>query len=214
MTAKELERLKSGFRSFRKQYFEEQPELYNHLVTQGQSPAAMVIACADSRVHPAQVLNTEPGDIFVVRNVANMVPPCEDDGKSHGTSAAIEFAVMHLGVQHIIIMGHRYCGGIMSLMEGKHESNKYRFIDPWMHTLVPAREKVLTDIPDAEFGEQCYACEKEAIGISIENLKTFPWIRDRVEAGKLGLHGWYFDIERGELLEMDTGNRSFRVVAP
>lgn len=208
----ELDKLKSGFREFREHYFEDNPELYNHLVEKGQSPGAMVIACADSRVHPAQVLKTEPGDIFVVRNVANIVPPCEDDGKSHGTSAAIEFAVMHLGVKHIIVMGHRFCGGIRSLMEGEHESNKYRFIDPWMHILRPARERILADMSDVDFEEQCHVCEQAAIGISIENLKSFPWLKQRVDKGQLELHGWYFDFERGELLEMDAGDQSFRVV--
>jgi Carbonic anhydrase len=113
----ELDKLKSGFRVFRKYYFEDNPELYRQLTARGQSPRALIIACCDSRVHPAHVMNTDPGDIFVVRNVANLVPAYVNDGKTHGTSAAIEFAVKHLQVPHIIIMGHSQCGGIRALME-------------------------------------------------------------------------------------------------
>ena len=103
---KELDKLKTGFKQFRKYYFEENPELYRQLTEKGQSPKAIIIACCDSRVHPAHVMDTDPGDIFVVRNVANLVPACVDDGKTHGTSAAIEFAVKHLKVPHIVVMGH------------------------------------------------------------------------------------------------------------
>lgn len=125
-----LEKLKKGFKQFRKQYYEDNPELFKQLAYQGQSPKILVIAYCDSRVHPAQVMNTDPGDIFVVRNVANIVPPCEDDGKSHGTSAALEYAVKHLKVKRIIVFGHSFCGGIKSLMEEKNNEQDYGFIDP------------------------------------------------------------------------------------
>ncbi len=193
--------LLDGFQRFKKKYFEEQPELYRQLVTEGQSPKTLVVACCDSRVHPVQILDAEPGDIFVVRNVANLVPPSVDDGKTHGTSAALEFAVEHLQVEHLVILGHGQCGGIKSLMEGMHSSEKYRFIDPWMRIAKPARDKVLEDYPDAEFAELCRRCESESIKVSMQNLLTFPWIKQRVESGKLSIHGLYFDIESGELQE-------------
>ncbi len=195
----DIEKLLSGFQRFREKYFEEQPELYHQLVTEGQSPPTIVISCCDSRVHPAQILDTEPGDIFVVRNVANLVPPCVDDGKTHGTSAALEFAIKHLQVRNVMILGHGQCGGIKSLMEGSHHSKDYRFIDPWMQIAKPAREKVLLEHPDAAFDQQCRICESESIKISMENLYSFPWIQKRVEQGELSIYGFYFDIASGEL---------------
>ncbi|MCG8324259.1 MAG: carbonic anhydrase [Thiotrichales bacterium] len=177
--------LLDGFQRFRKKYFEEQPELYHQLVTQEQSPKSTVITCCDSRVNPAQILDVEPGDIFVVRNVANLVPPCDDDGKTHGTSAALEFSIKHLQVQHVVIVGHGQCGGIKSLMEGSHDSKDYQFIDPWMQIAIPAREKVLQENPQADFTDQCRLCESESIRMSMQNLLTFPWIKQRVDAGEL-----------------------------
>ena len=116
----EVEKLIGGYQRFYKKYFDEQPELYEGLFKEGQFPKFLVISCCDSRVHPAQVMDTAPGDIFVIRNVANLVPVNEVDDSSHGTSAAIEFAVKHLAVKHIIVLGHSQCGGIKSLMEGDH----------------------------------------------------------------------------------------------
>ena len=203
---KELEKLKSGFKNFRKYYYEENPELYKQLTEKGQSPRALVISCCDSRVHPAQVMDTSPGDIFVVRNVANLVPAYVDDGKTHGTSAAIEFAVKHLKVPHIIVMGHSQCGGIRALMEGKHEGKTHKFIDPWMAIMSPAREKVEQDHANASLDEKCGLCERAAIGVSLDNLVTFPFVVRGVDASTLHLHGWYFDIEQGELyIRSDDG---------
>ena len=206
---KELDKLKAGFKKFRKYYFEENPELYRQLTEKGQSPKAVIIACCDSRVHPAHVMNTDPGDIFVVRNVANLVPAYVDDGKTHGTSAAIEFAVKHLKVPHIIVMGHSQCGGIRALMEGVHDSKTHKFIDPWMAIMAPAREQVTRDFASATLDEQCHQCEKAAIGISLENLMTFPFIVRALEAKQIQMHGWYFDIEKGLLLEMDKAQKRF-----
>ncbi len=196
----EVKKLIDGYHRFYEKYFVEQPEVYDSLFEQGQSPKFLVISCCDSRVHPAQVMDTVPGDIFVVRNVANLVPVNEPDDKSHGTSAAMEFAVKHLEVKHIIVFGHSQCGGIKSLMEGDHLGHKYAFIDPWMEIAKSARNKVIEEHGDKEFDEQCTLCEKASIEISLKNLMTFPWIKDRYDAGKLYIHGWYFDIDKGSLL--------------
>jgi carbonic anhydrase len=194
----EIKKLISGYERFHQHYFIENPDVYNQLF-EGQSPKFLIISCCDSRVHPAQIMDTEPGDIFVVRNVANLVPVNEDDGKSHGTSAAMEFAIKHLKVRHVIIMGHSQCGGIKALMEGEH-GDDHGFIDPWMKNAQAAREKVLNEHGDKEFDEQCSHCEKTAIGVSLENIMTFPWVKQRVEEGSLFVHGWYFDIGTGSLL--------------
>jgi len=180
-----LEKLLEGFRKFKQRYYVAEPELYEALVDRGQTPKTLVIACCDSRVHPAQVLNTSPGDIFVARNVANLVPPFEDDGKSHGTSAAIEYGVKHLKVKHIIVFGHGQCGGIKSLMAGGVDSEDDSFIDPWMSTAVPSREKILQNHAEKSFEEQCQLCEQAVIEVSVNNLLSFPWIKSRVDAGKL-----------------------------
>jgi carbonic anhydrase len=196
----EIKTLINGYQTFYKKYFQDQPEVYNSLFEQGQSPKFLVISCCDSRVHPAQVMDTVPGDIFVIRNVANLVPVNEPDDKSHGTSAAMEFAVKHLEVKHIIVLGHSQCGGIKSLMEGNHGGQKYDFIDPWMEIAKSARNKVLQEQGDKEFAEQCTHCEKASIETSLDNLMTFPWIKERYDAGELYIHGWYFDIDSGSLL--------------
>lgn len=196
----EINKLINGYQRFHKKYFEEQPELYKSLFEQGQFPKFLVISCCDSRVHPAQVMDTAPGDIFVIRNVANLVPINEVDGKSHGTSAAMEFAIKHLKVKHIIIMGHSQCGGIKSLMEGDHLEHDYGFIDPWMKIAKPARDKVIEQHGNKDFSEQCSLCEKASIEISLQNLMTFPWIKERIDANNLFVHGWYFDIDTGGLL--------------
>lgn len=202
----ELERLIEGFRRFRQRYFVEQPEIYDKLVKHGQSPQALVIACSDSRVDPALITDANPGDMFVVRNVANVVPPCVDDGKTHGTSAAIEFSVKHLQVPHVVVMGHSQCGGIRALMEGQHSHKTHGFIDPWMDVMVPARERVMTTNSEAALDEQCRLCEREAVGVSLDNLMTFPFVRQRIDEGKLKIHGWYFDFEAGELFERQADN--------
>lgn len=196
----DIQKLINGYQRFYKKYFQEQPEIYNSLFEEGQSPKFLVISCCDSRVHPAQVMDTIPGDIFVIRNVANLVPVNEVDGKSHGTSAAMEFAIKHLDVKHIIIFGHSQCGGIKSLMEGDHFDHNYGFIDPWMQIARSARDKILLEYADKDFSEQCTLCEKESIEISLNNLMTFPWIKERVDVQKLFVHGWYFDIGKGSLL--------------
>ena len=200
----ERKKLIEGYERFYTKYFVDNPELYQDL-SEGQSPKLLVIACCDSRVHPDRILDTDPGDIFVIRNVANLVPLNEEDGKSHGTSAAMEFAIKHLGVKHVIVIGHSQCGGIKSLMEGEHADSNYGFIDPWMKIASSAREKVLKEHSDKDFAEQCAYCEKEAISISLNNLMTFPWIKERHDSGELQIHGWYFDIATGQLLSKEAG---------
>lgn len=189
-----------GYQGFHKKFFVEQPGLYAALSRRGQSPKFMVIACCDSRVHPAQVLDSAPGELFVVRNVANLVPACAPDDDSCGTGAALEFAVQQLAVKHIIILGHSQCGGIKRLLEGGHDDRDYRFIDPWLQTAQPARERVLTEHADTDFAERCCLCERASISLSLANLITFPWIRERHAAGELYLHGWHFDLGTGALV--------------
>jgi len=198
-----------GFARFRERHFAREDALFRELVEQGQTPRTLVVACCDARVDPALVLDCAPGDLFVIRNVANLVPPAENQGHYHGTSAALEFGVRKLNVAHIIVLGHAHCGGIHALLEGDVQKGD-AFISQWMGIAEAARERV--DRENAGGATRQHACEQQAILVSLDNLMTFPWIRERVEQGTLALHGWYFDIERGELLGYDTAARRFEIL--
>jgi carbonic anhydrase len=200
-----LNKLIAGFKRFHDNYFGGDQELFSRL-KQGQNPSAMVIACSDSRVDPAILLDCQPGDLFMVRNVANLVPPYEKGAGLHGVSTALEFGVSVLGVAHLIVLGHSQCGGIRALMEGTQGD----FMGNWVNISARAKSRVLEELPDANPQEQCHACEEASILVSLENLLTFPWIRDRVEQGSLMLHGWYFDIDSGELVAYDATSGQFK----
>src|SRR4030065_111726 len=188
--------LVEGFQRFRELHFAGDSARFQDLTKFGQTPKALVVACCDSRVDPALVLDCAPGDLFVIRNVANLVPPAENLGHYHGTSAALEFGVRNLGVTHIIVLGHAQCGGIHALLEGSVDKDE-SFIAEWMGIADAAREQVEQELAGASDKSRHRACEQKAILVSLDNLMTFPWIRERVEQGRLTLHGWYFDIEGG-----------------
>jgi carbonic anhydrase len=149
----------------------------------------------------------------MVRNVANLVPPYQMDDKLHGVSAALEFAVCHLEVEHIIILGHSSCGGIKALMNGSCGCKGGGFISHWMSIAQPAKDKVLAELHDKEPELQRRAAEQAAILLSLENLHSFPFIVDRIKQGKLSLHGWYFDLEQGELLEYQPKEGAFECIS-
>ncbi len=188
--------LLDGYQNFYKKYFIENPEFYQKLVKEGQNPRTLVIACSDSRVDPSILLNTKPGDIFVICNVASLVPPYEnDDSSCHGTSAAIEYAVKHLNVENIVVIGHSDCGGIKSLMKEKQEPHS--FINHWLSIADEAKQNTLShkEIPS----HHCELCEKEAIRCSVRNLQTFPFIKEKLAQGLISLHGWYFNMNTGSI---------------
>ena len=197
-----------GFRRFQQNYFGENKALFKKL-KRGQRPSTLVIACSDSRVDPAILTNCEPGDLFVVRNVANLVPPYEKGAGLHGVSTALEFGVRSLEVEHIIVLGHRQCGGIGALMKDGTPESKGEFIGNWVNIARRAKERVLADLPDASAEERVCACEEQSILVSLENLLTFPWLKERVDQGKLNLHGWLFDLEHGKLVAYDASTGKF-----
>ncbi len=204
-----IERLIAGYRRFRGGYYETNRERLVDLARYGQSPGVAVVACCDSRVDPAIITDSTPGELFVVRNVANLVPPCEGEGIWHGTSAALQFAVCGLEVEHLIVLGHARCGGIRSLLEGAGEGQDDKFIADWMSIADEARKRTL-DRPDlSTHEEQAHACELAAIEISLANLETFPWIRERMKQNSLHLHGWYYDMMSGDLLQLDSPGGKF-----
>lgn len=200
-----LEKLVAGYKDFHQKYFVEDHELYARLARGGQVPSIAMVACSDSRVDPSIITNAQPGDLFVVRNVANLIPPYQPDSAYHGTSAALEFAVQGLGVEHIIVCGHRHCAGIRHLMTqpGKHENSEQSFVNSWMRIVDDVKDEVCSHHSHLEASEQAHLCERMAIEHSLQNLRSFPWISGRVDAGKLALHGWYLDIEEGMLYTFD-----------
>lgn len=200
----------AGFKRFQERYFSDDRDLFERL-GRGQRPKAMIVACADSRVDPALLTGAAPGDVFVVRNVANLVPPYESGGSFASVPAALEFAVLSLGVEHIIVLGHAQCGGIHALMSGAGTSGE--FIGKWVGIAQRARERVLAELPAKPPALQERACEQASILVSLENLMTYPWIARRVAAGTVHLHGWYFDIAEGELLCYNPARNAFAPVA-
>lgn len=214
----EFRKVVRGFLNFRESTYKQNEALFRQLARK-QEPKVMVIACCDSRVDPAIVTNAEQGDLFVLRNVANLVPPCErQHGPTrHGTSAALEFAVTGLQVKYIIVLGHSGCGGIRALLTSDPSvSAEGSFIYHWMQIAREARERTLADKADAPLEEQLRYCEQQGIRQSLDNLMTFPWVQERVAAGTLSLHGWYFDIGDGKMyyLEPETGRFEELVTVP
>jgi carbonic anhydrase len=207
-----VEKLIAGFRAFRAKYFEQRPELFGGLASVGQKPEVLVIACSDSRVDPAILLNAEPGELFVVRNVAALVPPYEPDENHHGTSAALEFAVRDLGVGHVVVLGHSQCGGVDALRHSLAGDPlpPREFIGPWMSL---AAEDVRTCVHEQAGAVTSRALEEAAIRTSITNLRTFPWIAAAEAEGRLKLHGWRFDFDGGALFALDQNGGFTPIVA-
>ncbi len=207
-----IEKLTAGYERFRKGYYQRNRTRLEQLA-QKQTPEVAIISCCDSRVDPSILFDVEPGDIFVIRNVANLVPPYETKGDYHGTSAALEFAVTCLKVKQIVVLGHANCGGIRALMEKDDSIQSDGFIDSWMQIAAPAKEKVLAQKELNTLALQTDACEKTAVNYSLQNLMSYPWIRDQVAAGNLNLIGCYYDLHTGELVdidEIDASNTTFK----
>ena len=202
----DIEKFIKGFCRFQKQYLSE-PAMFDSL-RKGQSPCTLVIGCCDSRVDPVLLTGSDPGDMFVVRNIANLVPPCTTDA-STGVSSAIEFAVCGLEVERIIVLGHAHCGGIRALMSPKKLTSETDFVARWMRIAEPVRQSVLQELKYKSVDAQYRACEMASILHSLDNLLTYPWIKRRVEQGNLALHGWYFDIESGALLAYSPRKQEF-----
>lgn len=205
----DIAELVEGYRRFLAGRYSEEAALYRALAEKGQSPKTMIIACCDSRADPATIFSAHPGQLFIVRNVANLVPPFEPHGDYHGTSAALEFAVEGLAVENIVVMGHARCGGVRAYLDGLYERPAQPgFIHRWISLLKPARAEAASG-PSVPIEQQQEALEHASVRHSIENLKTFPFIKRRLEAGELRLRGAYFDIANGTLLSLDPHSGRF-----
>jgi len=197
-----IEKLTKGYERFRNGYFLDNRERLEQLANK-QTPDIAMISCCDSRVDPGILFDLEPGELFIIRNVANLVPPFETKGDYHGTSAALQFAVTCLNVKQIVVLGHANCGGIRALMENDNTIKTNGFIDSWMNLAAQAKKEVLARADLTTIKQRIDACEKTAVSHSISNLMTYPWIREQVDAGKLDLVGCYYDLRNGELIALD-----------
>lgn len=200
------ERLSKGYRTFLDGRFSGERARYEMLAEKGQKPEIMVVGCVDSRVSPEVIFDAAPGELLVVRNVANIVPAYDPDGHQHGTSAALEFGVQALRVKHIVVLGHALCGGIRAFADDMEPLSPGDFIGRWMSQIAPAAEQLGPRRP--EDPEYLRRLEFASVELSLQNLMTFPCVRILVERGKLQLHGAYFGVATGRLLvrNPETGN--------
>lgn len=208
-----IDSLIAGYRDFRSGTYRQNEERYQALAAKSQRPKALVIACCDSRTDPAMVFQSDPGELFVVRNVANLVPPYEPDSHYHGTSAALEFGVKALEIKDIIVMGHAACGGIEALYDGctgKPASGD--FIPSWISLAEPVAAQVLEKHGNLDRPKALRLLEQEAVVASLDRLRTFPFIAEREKAGNLRLHGWFYGIGSGILSIYDPAKGSFQDV--
>ena len=206
-------RLLRGYTAFRENRLPHESARYRILAEAGQRPRTMLVGCCDSRAAPETIFDAAPGELFVVRNVANLVPPYDPDGEYHGTSAAIEFGVMGLKVRYILVMGHGRCGGVQAYIANRDapegaDLESGAFIGKWISLIAPAEKLVCEDPADAAARQR--ALEFASVRQSIENLRTFPSIKNLEEIGEIELHGAWFDISTGELWIMDAATGDFR----
>jgi carbonic anhydrase len=202
------EHLADRYRRFKYRHFAPNQDHYEKLAIEGQNPDVMIISCSDSRVDPETLFSAMPGELFVVRNVANLVPPFETQGKYHGVSAALEFAALNIRVKHILVLGHSGCGGVRACLDhSAARQTKAEFIVNWMSMLDEARDKVVAAHEGAPEGALRGALEREGIKTSLANLRTFPCIQILEGRGSIQLHGAHFDIASGslEVLDRETG---------
>ncbi len=201
--------LLEGYQAFATQRLPTEQTRYRDLSVKGQSPEVMVIGCCDSRVSPEVIFDVGPGELFVVRNIANLVPVYQPDGNAHGVSAALEYAVTVLKVKHIVVLGHAQCGGIRAFVDKIEPLTPGDFIGRWMQMFIKPGEVVEQREHEsmAQFVERI---EKAAVFRSLENLMTFPFVRKAVESGQMQTHGAYFGVAEGSLFVLDKANKEFR----
>jgi carbonic anhydrase len=212
---KALEGLLKGFADFRLGYYREHIDLFEKLATEGQSPKILIVGCADARVDPGILTQTKPGDIFTVRNIGAMVPPAliPPDNQQHGTSAAIEFAVRGLNVEHIVILGHALCGGIAALVDGKDGAlANFDYLSTWTAVAQDVRDLAIEELKGRSRDEILRIVEQAAVVNSVQNLMSFPWVAEKVAQGKLVLHAWWFNLTKGQLYAFNPHSVAFEPV--
>jgi carbonic anhydrase len=209
---KPIDRLINGYRKFRRTTFSRERGRYERLAENGQSPKILLIACSDSRVSPSIIFNTPPGTIFVARNIANIVPPHDPDGRPRSIGAAVEYAVKVLNVTDIVVKGHARCGGVQALMNRGEGLPQSDYLQPWVEVAAPARRLFPENFDSLDPDTKRRVAERAVIQNSIINLSGFPWVRERLDAGTLKIHGWHFDMHNGRLTQLDHDSGEWVVV--
>jgi carbonic anhydrase len=207
------DRLVEGYTSFLDGRLREEQSRYRELAESGQSPENMVNGCCDSRVSPEVIFDARPGELFVVRNVANIVPPYAPDGQAHGVSAALEFGVAALKIKHIVVLGHAQCGGVRAFAEDAEPLSPGDFIGKWMKLMAPAMEKIGPRSEAEAPGDYLRRLEEANIVNSLDNLMTFPRLAKMIARGDVSIHGAYFGVATGSLYVCDRAGGEFVRVA-
>lgn len=207
----DINALVAGFKHFHEDYIDDTEGKYKGLAEYGPHSKILMIACCDSRVDPAIITNSRAGDLMVIRNIANLVPPYDSGGSFYETAAAIEFAALYLQVEHIIVMGHSRCAGIRSLLTRLlDDGDPIKPLDKWTAVAEPAAREIMVEMPGSDLDEKSCACSRRALTVSLNNLTTYPWVKERLERQTIQLHGWYFNLLNGELETYDQQNQQFK----
>jgi carbonic anhydrase len=206
-------RLIEGYRLFLSNRLPVEQSRYRELAEAGQSPEIVVIGCCDSRVSPEVIFDARPGELFVIRNVANLVPPYTPDGAQRAVSAALEFAVLALKVRHIVVLGHARCGGVRAFAERAEPLSPSDFVGKWMELLAPAAAAIAPERQHASFADYLDELERASVIHALDNLMTFPCVRALVERKRLQLHAAHFDVATGQLSVFDPATKIFGDIA-
>lgn len=207
-----VDTLIDGYHKFKRTTFARERKRYEELAEKGQHPKILLIACSDSRVSPSTIFNAQAGTIFIARNVANIVPPHNPDGNPRSIGAAVEYAVKVLNVTDIVIKGHARCGGVAALVDGGAHLPQTDYLKAWVEVAAPARKLLPPDFDKLSADKKRQVSEHAVIQNSIINLSGYPWVRERMEAGTLSIHGWHFDIHDGNLTRLDHESAEWRQV--
>lgn len=206
------EELLDGYRRFKKSVYPKERRLFAELTARGQNPKIMIISCSDSRVSPTSILSLLPGQAFIARNIANIVPPYDPNPGPRSIGAAAEYAIKVLGVEQIVVKGHARCGGVAALLDGGRRLPPTDYIRAWVEVAAPAKHLLPPDFERLSPDDQRLAAEHSVIQNSIMNLSGSPWVRERLDDGRIQLHGWHFDIHDGTLTVLDHESGEFRNV--
>lgn len=205
-----LKELMQGHQEFQNLHFKQFKFQFDELVEKGQSPEVLFIGCSDSRVVPNLITGSKPGDLFIIRNVGNFVPPFKDDNDFHGTAAGIEYAVSVLGIKHIIVCGHSYCGACESLYHEIENKKELVHVRKWLELGQVSKTFVEENFKSAKLSEKVRLTEQVSVVFQLENLLTYPAVAKGVEEGTVTIHGWYYDLQTGVIKQFDTNSFEFK----
>lgn len=206
-----MEKLYKGIQRFRESYFKKEEDFFKR-ISKGQTPEVFFITCSDSRIDPNLITQSKPGELFIVRNVGNIIPPYDAIKDKNSVAAAIEFAVLNLKVKDIIVCGHSNCGAMQAIFKDKKEFDNMPHLRDWLKLALPVKKMIERHYPDAQGESRQRIVEKENILAQLKNIQTYPFVLQALEDGSLSLHGWYYDIGTGNICAYNPNTDSFEVV--